>query len=121
MSDVIEKEYRICSVTDSELVDGFVEIFLEPVDKTVFETPPENTKATPNIIVRSNSDVGNIPIPIQQMIEQIPSHVKQMQNVINKNDDPRDVLLIENKVDFDAHGWKYNDKIIVSFRKKEEK
>lgn len=117
MNDEIDIEYRICSVMDSDLVDGFVEVFMEPVDKTVFDSPAMPPHNNPSVMVKSSSDSSS---GLQQFMNQIPQSMKQMQKQMSKQDDPRTILLLENRVDFDTRNWKYGDTLVVSFKKKKE-
>lgn len=118
MTEKVTTEYRICAINDSDIIDGYVEVFMDPVDKTVFDPAPEQGPGCPNVIMKSG---GEMPVEIQQMMQHIPKQMKQVAKQMNKHNDPRNILLIESRVDFDTCGWKYGDTLKVTFEKKEEK
>ena len=115
---VVKKEYVIIAVGNSSHKKGMIDVWLEPVDKSIFEkenNPPSNGR----III--NSGGGGMPVPPQlmQMLDMLPQQMQTMMKK-EKDDDPRCILLIEDPIEFKINGWHHGDKIAVSFKRLSE-
>lgn len=111
----LNMEYKVKGIYESPNFEGYVEVFLDPVDKSIFKRNHEAEK--PNIVFSGNPEllpVGNPEQMLDMVFKQLPRHIKIPPS---EDKDPRAIIFIEDIIDFQSRGWHYGDIVQVDFTK----
>jgi len=107
---MVQIEYEIKEIRESLFADGHVDVYMEPVEQMKFNNGHDERQ----MVVGPRGD--NIPFEMQGMVMDIMAPLKQMMK--KEEEEPRGILFIEGRVEFDALGWKFGDRIMVKMEKK---
>ena len=113
-------EYVIVAICDSTHKKNMADVWMDPVDKSIFDKDKQECPGNRVII---NPGGGQLPAGLIQMMEHLPMQMQDMmgQKKVVRDPDPRNLLLIVDPIELECHGWHHRDKITVSFEKKVEK
>jgi len=118
MGDKANIKCKIRSIADSTAFGGYVEVMLDPIDKSIFKRE-DISKEHNDIKIIGGGPLGVIPIGnagqmMEVIMEKIPFDGRQK---LSENNDPRGILWIEDSVEFLNRRWNFGDTIEVSLKK----